>query len=128
MKLSLRKARKSMGVDGVATVVSLVLLLLLVEWLRLAPSAANNWSLASGSLIQFGGNRYWVFGGKGSATLQLPLFLVGEVLAFLLNIYSFGFLVELGTPYLLARITVTTLVFWGFSYPLWNRIFSGKSP
>ncbi len=113
-----------------ATLADLILLGLSVNRGWLTPLQANLPSLALGSLIQFLGNRYWVFKAKERPLgRQLSLFVIAEALAFALNGIGYDLLVRF-TPvnYIVARPLSVTLIFFGFSYPLWHWIFHVPSP
>lgn len=124
METALRFARGA-GVGVVATVVDLLTLALLVEVASLHPTLANVPALLVGAAVQFVGCRHVVFGaGDGSLRRQLVGFALAEAGTLLLNALAFHALVTLTpVPYALARPLGTFLVFIGFSYPVWQRVF-----
>jgi putative flippase GtrA len=100
---------------------SLGVLTVLIKVCNLSPVQANIPSLATGTAIQFLGNRYFAFRStQNSAVFQLLGFLVSEAIAFGMNVYLFNYLVEgLGAHFLVARLLGTFLVFILFSFPTW---------
>lgn len=117
---------KSAGLGGVATAGDLLTLTLLVEGFGASSSVANIPSLLVGALIQFVGCRHLVFRGaqKGSIQRQLLGFSLVEAGALTMNALGFQLLVAFTpVPYLLARVTAGFLVYCGFSYPAWRRVF-----
>jgi len=127
----LRRLVASLGVGVVATGVDLLTLFILVEVAGLAPTVANVPALLAGAAVQFLGCRHLVFKArKGSLARQLGGFVVTELGTLALNGIAFHLLVTLTpVPYALARPLGTFLVFVGFSYPLWTRVFrSGREP
>lgn len=120
------KSIKSLLVGSLSTVISMLALYVLVAWLKVPPAVANLPTLALGSIIQFLGNRQWVFlGTSGKIHWQALVFILLEVASFTLNGALFKLcVVTLGLHYLLSRLITTSVVFWGFSFPLWKRLFS----
>ena len=117
---------RSGAVGIVATLVDLATLWLLVEIVGLAPAWANVPGLAAGVAVQFFGNKLFAFRDRSPDYLrQGSLFLLVEVGSFALNALAFHCLtIFTPVPYLLARLMATAAVYFGFSYPLWRRIFS----
>jgi putative flippase GtrA len=91
----------------------------------MSPAWANLPALTFGLVIQFVGNKRYAFRDRSPQVLrQGSLFLAVETGAFLLNAGAFHLLSPiLGLPWLLARALATSGVYFGFSYPLWGRIF-----
>lgn len=116
---------RSAAVGGLATVVDLVLLVLLVEWVGLQPIQANLPALAAGLAVQFFGNKYFAFGDRSRALLrQGSLFILVEAGALLLNAASFHLVMSVTeSPYTLARVACSSAVYMAYSFPLWGRIF-----
>lgn len=114
------------GLVGVlATAVDLLCLALLVEGLGVAPTVANVPALLAGLAVQFFGNKHFAFGDRSRALLrQGASFAVVEAGALALNALSFHALVTL-TPlsWPLARAVGSAAVYFGYSFPLWGRIF-----
>lgn len=119
---------KSLGVGGVATIVSMGALYLLVEYAGMSAQWGNAISLPLGVIIQFVGNRFWAFDkAKGNPALQFPIFVGLEVTGIFINVGLFWVFTEkLAMHYMLARLIGTGLVFWCFSYPLWQLLFVGR--
>lgn len=119
----------SLGVGAVATVVDLIALVILVEVVGLSPEQANIPALLCGAVVQFIGCRHVVFRATdGSLRKQLLGFVLAEVATLSLNAIGFHLLVSADlVPYGLARPIATFVVFLGFSYPMWNLIFSRQN-
>ncbi len=120
---------RSALVGGLATLVDLVALFALVSFLGIAPVWANVPALTLGLAVQFFGNKYFAFGDTSRDFVrQGAWFAAIEVGAFALNAAAFHVLVVLlGVPYLLGRIIGSALVYFGFSYPLWGRVFTPRA-
>jgi putative flippase GtrA len=115
---------RSLVVGGAATAVDVAALALLVGG-GLAPTTANVPALLVGVTVQFLGNKLWAFRDRSRAYVrQGSLFALVELGTLVLNGAAFHVLVAwLLVPWLLARPLGTLLVYAGFSYPLWARIF-----
>lgn len=113
------------AVGIVATLLDMAVLAVLVEWVHLTPAQANIPALVAGAVVQFVGCRHLVFRAtKGSVPRQVLGFAATEAGTLTLNGILFHVLVSLTpVPYPLARMLGTFLVFIGFSYPLWGRVF-----
>lgn len=95
-----------------------------------SPGQANFPSLLGGVIVQFVGNRYWVFNSEGrSLAPQIVAFSIVEGVSFAMNWVVFHLLLKF-TPvyYPLARWIGVTFVFFCFSYPLWHWIFRPARP
>jgi len=125
---ALRFAR-SVAVGGIATLVDLAVLTTLVELVHLSPEAANVPSLLAGLLVQFVGNRHFVFrAGDGHLGRQLGAFVATELMALVLNAVLFALAVAYTPiPYPIVRLLGELVVYVGFSYPLWKRVFASPS-
>lgn len=121
----IRIAITSGAVGVAATIVDLASLTVLVEAAGLPPRAANVPALAAGVLVQFAGNKWLAFRDRSpDLARQGALFLLVETLAFALNAMLFDHLTGAGrVPYLPARVLVQLVVYFGFSLPLWSRVF-----
>ncbi len=117
--------KRSAIVGILASLADLGLLALLIDGLQMSPAWANLPALTFGLLIQFIGNKHYAFRDRSPQLLrQGSLFLAVETGAFLLNAALFHLLSPiLGLPWILARALATSGVYFGFSYPLWGRIF-----
>jgi len=116
---------RSAIVGVVATLIDVLALTILVDGLGVAPAVANLPALSLGLLVQFFGNKYFAFNDRSRDLMrQGALFGVVEVGAILLNLLAFHLLaVTCGLPVQLARLIGSAGVYFGFSYPLWGRIF-----
>ena len=121
---------KSLLTGGIATLIDLTTLTLLVEVFGLTPSRANIPALLAGAIAQFVGSRGFVFRAtQGALAPQLAGFALVEAGTFALNAGSFQLAIShTPLPYPLARVLCQFLVYVGFSYPLWTRVFSAGSP
>jgi putative flippase GtrA len=119
---------RSGAVGALATLVDLLALWLGVAVLGASPAVANLPALLLGVAVQFAGNKYLAFEDDSPQILrQGGLFAVVEVGSLGLNAVGFHLAVAgLGMPYLFARIICSALVYVGFSYPLWNKIFQPR--
>ncbi len=103
--------------------VDLLALALLVSGFSVSPQAANVPSLLAGVAAQFVGNKWFAFGDESRDLVrQGAQFAAVEAGALTLNAVGFHVLVEV-MPYGAARLVTSALVYFGFSYPLWTRIF-----
>jgi putative flippase GtrA len=124
---------RSLMVGGAATLVDLAVLAFEVGALHITPRAASLPALLAGAMVQFFGNRHFAFrAASGRITRQAPLFVATETAAMALNAalyHAVAGLAPLGlTGALLARILTTHIVFLGFSYPAWKRVFKPVKP
>ena len=117
-----------MVVGASATVISMAVLVGLVRGLGLSPQAANVPSLVSGSVVQFLGNRKFVFSAIGGPVFRQSIFFaLAEVGALLLNTFGFQLaMAHLNIHYTIVRLGVTIVVWLGFSFPLWHVVFRPK--
>jgi putative flippase GtrA len=117
---------RSAMVGFAATAADLIALALLVELFGFSPAAANVPALFVGLIVQFAGNKWFAFRDRSGAWVrQGGSFLAVEACALLLNAALFDRLVAwTELPYLLVRVTAQAAVYFGFSLPLWSRIFS----
>ncbi len=120
---------KSVLVGGLATIADLVSLAVLVEVFALSPSVANVPALLLGVLVQYFGNKYLAFEDRSRDHLrQGSQFALVEAAALALNaaLFQIG-ITALGLPYPVARVLGSFLVYVGFSYPLWRRVFTARA-
>ncbi len=99
------------SIGGFATAVHYLVLIMLVEWLDLAPSLAATSGAACGALIAYVGNHRFTFGSRSRHHIALPRFLFVAALGAVLN----GVIVWLGTEalswhYLIAQVVATFVV------------------
>ena len=116
---------RSVVVGGAATLVDLALLWLGVSSLGVSPAAANVPALLGGVLVQFFGNKYFIFAEHSADYVrQGLLFSAVEIVALALNALLFHVLVaSTSIPYPLARLLGSAAVYFCFSFPLWRLIF-----
>lgn len=120
---------KSAAVGAVATLADLAALTLMVELAGLRPQAANIPALILGLAVQFAGNKLFAFQNRTTDRLvrQGALFLLVEAVALLLNAALFHLLVTTTSiPFPVARVAGQALVYFGFSYPIWTRLFQTR--
>jgi len=116
---------RSAAVGIVATLVDLGALWALVHGAGLHPALANVPALALGLAVQFTGNKLYAFRDRSrDLARQGARFAAVEAGAFALNALAYHLLVMFTpVPYPLARLFGSSLVYFGFSFPLWGRIF-----
>lgn len=132
---------RSSFVGIVATIVDLSVLLLLQNSLHIHEYIAKSVALACGVSTQFFGNRLFAFqAGAGRVGRQLKLFILVEAIAFGATVMVYGWLFHrlrtlaqhsvppgklLGIlpPEIAANLLSGFIVYFGFSYPLWKRVF-----
>jgi putative flippase GtrA len=124
-----RQLARSLLVGFAATAADISVLAALVELFGLSPTIANVPSLLAGAVVQFLGCRWFVFPrGEVSLFKQITGFLAAEAGTLTLNGMAFFALVRASlVPYALARPLATFVVFVGFSYPAWKRVFLGSA-
>ncbi len=108
-----------------ATLVDLGALWLLVNVLEWPATAANVPALLLGVVAQFLGAKLFAFECRSRDVVrQGGQFLLVEAGAFALNAILFHVIVT-ATPiaYPVARLIGSSVVYFGYSYPLWRRIF-----
>ncbi len=108
--------------------VDLGVLALLVSAAHLPASVASVPALLAGGLANFFANRHFAFRArKGPLLRQLALYAVVESGALLLNGLLFEAALRLfpqaSGAYMGLRLVTSHLVFLGYSYPLWHRVF-----
>jgi putative flippase GtrA len=118
------------GIAGAfATLVDVGTLAVLVTGLGWSARAASLPALVLGGVANFMGNRHFAFrAGRGSLPKQAVLYAVVEAVALAMN----GLLYEIvlraipvtAHAYWLVRLATSHVVFLGWSYPLWRRVFS----
>lgn len=118
---------RSAAVGLAATVLDLLILWVLVDGLGMTAAAANVPALLVGVAAQFAGNKWLAFRDRSPRIVQQGVqFALVEAGALLLNAVGFHLLVTAtAMPYLVARMLVSSLVYAGWSYGLWARIFRG---
>lgn len=116
------------AIVGVAATLADLATLAVLDAFGVRPAWANVPALTLGIVIQFVGNKLWAFRDRNNDARALArqggAFLAIEAVAFALNAILFHLLVVVaGFPTLLGRVLVSAAVYFGFSYPLWGRVF-----
>ncbi|HZO11629.1 MAG TPA: GtrA family protein [Polyangiaceae bacterium] len=124
---------RSVLVGAAATIADLVVLALAVGFFGVSARAANVPALLAGVVIQFVGNRHWAFeAAHGRLRRQLVYFTLVEVGALLLNAIAYDLVARQTTldavGAVVVRLIVSAVVFLGFSFPLWRRVFYVPAP
>jgi putative flippase GtrA len=120
----LRSALAGIAATG-ADLATLTLLVAVAHW---HPRAANVPALLVGGLVNFLANREYAFRArKGNVAKQAIGYSVVEGVALALNGALYDAVLR-GVPhaahfYWLVRLATTNLVFLGWSFPLWRRVF-----
>src|SRR5205085_2225688 len=124
----MKTAVKSSITGVVASATDLLCLTLLVEVAGVGERIANVPALAAGMVVQFLGNKYFAFEDSSSSfAKQGALFALVEAAAMFLNGFFFDRIAALeALPYPVLRLLVQAFVYFGFSLPLWSRIFQKK--
>ncbi len=127
----LERFLKSSLVGIVATVVDVALLLVGLRVFNLNPYLAKTIALAGGVTTQFLGNRKFAFQATtGKLRRQLQWFVVVEAIAFVTTVFVFRGLLAVFRHFnvpladLAANLASGFVVYFGFSYPLWKRVFA----
>jgi putative flippase GtrA len=120
-----RSILRSSAVGLFATGLDFGALALLVSALGVPARVASVPALLLGILVQFVGNKRFVFRDTSREWLrQAGLFMAVEALGFLANLVVFDRLLVLTPlPYLACRLLSTLCVYFGLCWPLWARIF-----
>lgn len=97
--------------------------------LGLSPKVANVPALLVGAAIQFIGSRHFAFreARAGSLKKQALLFAATEIVALVLNAALYHAVASAWplttATAVIARAVTTNIVFIGWSYPAWRRVF-----
>ena len=113
---------------ALATLSDLGVLSLLITLFHVPARIASIPALLVGGIVNFIGNRRFAFRARtGSLSKQIVLYSIVEVLALALSAVLFdAALVHVHLAqnvYPLVRLACGSLVFFLWSYPMWNRIF-----
>ena len=117
------------GVAGlIATGADLLTLVVLVDVARLSPRAASVPALIAGGIVNFIGNRDFVFNARsGNLVKQSMGYIAVELGALALNAMEYDAALRIipaaARVFWLVRLGTTNLVFLGWSYPLWHDVF-----
>jgi putative flippase GtrA len=122
---TLQRILRGGAVGAVATVADAAALALLTENRVLAPQFAVLPAMGLGVAIQFLGSKYVTFAERSSQRMaaQSLQFTIVEALSLALGMLLYNLCLQLGAHYLLARILVGAIIYFGVSLPLWARIF-----
>lgn len=122
-----RAALRGVIVGAAATGADLLALVLLVTF-GAPPHAANAPALCVGVAVQFVGSKLFTFEDASRRwAKQGALFLVVEAFALGLNLVLFDLGLRFShVPYAALRIATTSLVYLGFSLPLWSLVFRNE--
>jgi putative flippase GtrA len=128
MREKLATLFRSTLVGGAATAADLLVLFVCMQALGWSPRAANTPALIAGGLVNFHGNRTFAFRAtEGRLERQATLFVLAELVTLGLNGVLFDFVVRAlpagAMPAMVARLVVQNVVFLGWSYPIWRRVF-----
>lgn len=121
---------RSSAVGIFATIIDYTVLELVARVLHVDPSLAKIPALACGTLTQFVGSRYFAFRAqRGPLGRQLKWFVFAEFCAFCLTVLVFRVMVSWWhMPMEIANMVSGFLVYFGFSYPIWKRVFTVDAP
>src|SRR6185369_11973840 len=116
------------AVVGIAATIGDVLALVLLVTVGLPPALASFPALAIGVAIQFVGSKLFTFEDRSRAWAQQgALFLLVEAVALALNLVLFDVALKVThLPYPLIRLASTSVVYTGFSLPLWSLVFKRR--
>jgi putative flippase GtrA len=132
MALSLSRVAELLraGLAGVAaTAIDLGTLALLVSIFHVDARLASLPALVAGGVANFIGNRHFAFRAKdGDLRTQLLGYAATELVALALNGVLYDTTLRLVPAavgvYWLVRLVTSHVVFLGWSYPLWRRVFA----
>lgn len=117
--------KRSALVGAFATVLDLGALAVGVELLHLDPRVVTPFALGLGVVAQFVGNKLLAFRDTSRAwARQAMLFLAVEAAGYTANVALFALLSSLvPVPYLVLRLVIGSVVYFGLCLPLWSKIF-----
>lgn len=124
----MRTLFRSTAVGALATAADLVVLFVCIQVLGWSPRSANLPALIAGGVVNFHGNRAYAFRAtEGSLGRQATLFVLSELVTLGLNAVLYDFAVR-AVPTsvasaLIVRLVVQNVVFLGWSFPVWRRVF-----
>lgn len=121
----IKRFARSAVVGIVATIADFAVLGLCVGLLRMPDWVGKVFSLSAGTSIQFIGSRHYAFRAqRGRLGRQLKWFVLAEAFAFVLTVVVFRVLVRyLQVPIVVANLLSGSIVYFGFSYPIWKWVF-----
>jgi len=118
---------------ALATLVDLAVLTVLVSGVGVSARAASVPALVLGGVANFIGNRHFAFRATGgSLARQVVGYTVVEVIALALNGALYDTALRLFPAatglYWMVRLITSHMVFLGWSYPLWRKVFRVREP
>jgi putative flippase GtrA len=121
---------RSLLAGGAATGADLATLTLLVAVVHLSARAASIPALLTGALVNFIGNRQYAFRQTaGPVGRQVAGYAIVETVALGLNALLYDETLRILPAsvrvFWVVRLCTSNLVFLGWSYPLWKRVFHG---
>jgi putative flippase GtrA len=124
----IRRFLRSSAVGIVATGVDYAVLAVFLNVLHFDASLAKIPALACGTATQFVGSRYFAFRAqRGRLGRQMKWFVLAEFCAFWLTVLVFRVAVRwMHIPWMVANMISGFVVYFGFSYPIWKRVFTVK--
>lgn len=127
--MSLRRIATSGASGAIATVVDVSVLIALVH-ARLAVAAAAFVSASAGAVTCYLLNKHVTFRDRTPTSFaQIARFaLVALATALLLAVGMQWLAVDLGVPYLVAKVVCSVVVFVAWSYPAQRRLVFGPAP
>jgi putative flippase GtrA len=122
-----KRIGRSTLVGLVATVLDMVVFELCTRVARLDSRFAAALAVAVGTTTQFIGSRYFAFRAqKGRVARQMKWFLLAEFVGYWLTVGTFT-LLRAGLPAMVPnevpKLLSGSLVYFGFSYPIWRKVF-----
>jgi putative flippase GtrA len=117
---------RSSAVGILATVLDMATLGLFVSVFHWDHTLAKIPALTIGTSTQFIGSRYYAFRAqRGKLGRQMKWFVFAEFCAFWLTVFVFHAMDKwLHIPTAIANLASGSVVYFGFSYPIWNRVFT----
>jgi putative flippase GtrA len=128
----LRTLARSMIASGAATVTDLGVLTVLVSGLGVSARVASVPALLCAGVVNFIANRRYAFGVRGGDNLhrQAALFACVQAVTITLNAACFDVAMRMlpATPlYWLVRLAISNVVYLGWSFPMFRRLFRAQS-
>lgn len=121
-----KRFMRSSAVGILATVFDMATLALFVTVFHWNDTLAKIPALAIGTSTQFIGSRYYAFRAqRGKLGRQMKWFVFAEFCAFWLTVLVFHAMDKwLHIPIWIANLASGSVVYFGFSYPIWKRVFT----
>jgi putative flippase GtrA len=121
-----KRFMRSSAVGILATVLDMATLALFVKAFHWNDTLAKIPALAIGTSTQFIGSRYYAFRAQqGKIGRQMKWFVFAEFCAFWITVLVFHAMDKwLHIPIWIANLASGSVVYFGFSYPIWKRVFT----